>query len=290
MSLIGCLGLVWSGSFDPAGFEQAVEKTGDAEFDLIEIPLMDPFEFDVDSANEVLAGTDLAVTGSLGQSRDSDITSEDLDRVAAGEAKLLRALEVLSALGGRYLVGVLYGELRKYPEPVTPAARANGISALRNVADRARELDITVGLEVVNRYESNLLNTAKQALGYLEALDRANVRVHLDTYHMNIEEADMFRPVFDCGDRLGYVLIGESHRGYLGSGTVDFISFFHALAAIGFDGPIVFESFSTAVVHPDLSRMLAVWRDLWDDSDDLGGHANSFIRDAKRASETVVMQ
>lgn len=75
-----------------------------------------------------------------------------------------------------------------------------------------------------------------------------------------------------------YVHIGESHRGYLGSGTVDFDNFFKALGHIGYDGPIVFESFSTAVVDPKLSRMLAVWRNLWDDSDDLGAHANTFNR------------
>src|SRR5665648_69987 len=164
------------------------------------------------------------------------------------------------ALGGKYLVGVLYGELRKYSAPVTPTARANGIGALRTVADAAAELDIAMGLEVVNRYESNLLNTGRQALAYLDEVDRDNISVHLDTYHMNIEESDMVGPVLACGPRLGYVHIGESHRGYLGSGTVDFPSFFRALALVEFNGPVVFESFSTAVVHEDLSRMLAVWR------------------------------
>ena len=102
----------------------------------------------------------------------------------------------------------------------------------------------------------------------------------------NIEESDPFSPVLDAGDRLGYVHIGESHRGYLGSGTVDFHSFLRALNQIGYDGPITFESFSTAVVDETLSRSLAVWRNLWDDSDDLGAHARTFIRkhDARRGN------
>ena len=93
----------------------------------------------------------------------------------------------------------------------------------------------------------------------------------------------------DAGDRLKYVHIGESHRGYLGSGTVDFDAFFRGLARIGYDGPVVFESFSSAVVNADLSRTLGIWRNLWDDSDDLAAHANTFIRGQLRAVESIAL-
>ena len=72
--------------------------------------------------------------------------------------------------------------------------------------------------------------------------------------------------------------IGESHRGYLGSGTVAFDEFFGALKAQGYDGTITFESFSSQVVSPTLSNTLCIWRDLWDDSDDLVRHAREYIR------------
>jgi D-psicose/D-tagatose/L-ribulose 3-epimerase len=104
---------------------------------------------------------------------------------------------------------------------------------------------------------------------------------------MNIEETDMFSPVLDTADQLSYVHIGESHRGYLGTGSVDFDSFFRALARIGYDGPVVFESFSSAVVAPDLSRMLGIWRNLWSDSEELGAHANAFIRDKMTAMASM---
>jgi D-psicose/D-tagatose/L-ribulose 3-epimerase len=142
-------------------------------------------------------------------------------------------------------------------------------------------------LEVVNRYESNLLNTGRQALEYLKEVDRPDVSVHLDTYHMNIEESDLFQPILDAGDRLGYLHIGESHRGYLGTGSVDFGSAFRALDRINYDGPIVFESFSSAVVSPTLSNTLGIWRNLWSDGDDLAAHANRFIRDQLAAVQTI---
>jgi hypothetical protein len=74
---------------------------------------------------------------------------------------------------------------------------------------------VTLGLGVVNRYETNLLNNADQALAFIAEVDEPNVDVHLDTYHMNIEEDDMLGPVRRCGDKLVYVHVGESHRGYL---------------------------------------------------------------------------
>ena len=107
---------------------------------------------------------------------------------------------------------------------------------------------VTLGLEICNRYETNVVNTAHDCLRLADDIGADNVVIHLDTYHMNIEESDFATPVRDCGERLGYVHIGENHRGYLGSGHIDFASFFAALAEIDYRGAVTFESFSSAVV------------------------------------------
>ena len=287
MVTIGCHGLVWTGAFDEAGLAAAAERNRRAGFDLLEIPLLDPYAFDVAAARRVLAGGSLEVAASLGLPEHADISTAEPDKVRAGEELLIKALEVLSDLDSQHLCGVLYGMLKKYPEPATAAGRASSLEVLGRVADRADALGITLSLEVVNRYESNLFNTVAGALAFLDELGDPRIKLHVDTYHMNIEESDLFSPVLSAGDRLGYVHIGESHRGYLGSGTVDFDAFFRALDLIGYDGPIIFESFSTAVVDETLSRSLAVWRNLWNDSDDLGAHACTFIRNKIRAKETI---
>ncbi|WP_226531084.1 sugar phosphate isomerase/epimerase family protein [Microbacterium paraoxydans] len=284
---IGCHGLVWTGNFDAEGIRLAVRKTTQAGFDLIEFPLMDPFSFDVAVAKDALEEYDLAVSASLGLSEATDVTSSDPAIVAAGEALLLKAVDVLADLGGRHFCGVIYSAMKKYMEPVTAEGLARSQAAIGRVADHAAERGVSVSLEVVNRYETNVLNTARQALAYLDEVDRPNLGIHLDTYHMNIEESDMFAPVLDAAPALRYVHIGESHRGYLGTGTVDFDTFFKALGRIGYDGPIVFESFSSAVVAPDLSRMLGIWRNLWNDNVELGAHANAYIRDKLVAVESI---
>lgn len=284
---IGCHALVWTGEFDASGIRAAAERTRAAGFDLIEYPLMDPSAFGAAVAADAVAEHGLAVSASLGLGEATDVTSEDPAVVAAGEALLLRAVDVVAEMGGEHFCGVLYSAMKKYMQPATARGLENSRRAIARVADHAAERGIRVSLEVVNRYETNVLNTARQALAYLAEVDRPNLGIHLDTYHMNIEESDMFAPVLDAAPHLQYVHIGESHRGYLGTGSVDFDTFFKALGRIGYDGPIVFESFSSAVVAPDLSRMLGIWRNLWTDGDELGAHANAFIRDKLVAIDSL---
>lgn len=287
--LIGCHGLVFSGKFDREGVDLSARMAAEAGYNLLELPLLDPFSFDVDEAKKSLKPFDLSISSSMGHSLDSDISSEDPDAVKAGEEKLNKILEILHELESGYLAGVIYSALNKYMQPATQAGINNSMDVLRRVAHRAEGYGIKLGLEVVNRYETNIMNTAREGLAYLEKLDHPNVGLHLDTYHMNIEESDMFQPVLDSADKLVYVHIGESHRGYLGSGTVDFDNFFKALDRIGYSGPMTFESFSSAVVSPQLSSMLGIWRNLWDDSADLASQAYHFMVAKRRAADTIKM-
>lgn len=285
--MIGCHSLVWNGSLDPVSFAASARATSEAGFDLLEIPLMDPWSFDPGQASRALRDHGLAATASLGLTAGTDLSSEDASVVARGEETLNKCLELVHDLEADYLCGVLYSAMQKYDRPPTAAGRRNSASALHRLADRAGTLGIKLGLEVVNRYESNLLNTGRQALAFMDEIDHDNVFLHLDTYHMNIEEPDLLSPVLAAGARLGYVHIGESHRSYLGSGSADFGAFFRGLALVGYDGPVVFESFSSAVVDDNLSNTLGVWRNLWEDSADLGAHANAFIRGQLAAVSSI---
>jgi D-psicose/D-tagatose/L-ribulose 3-epimerase len=286
-SLIGCHALVFTGDFDTAGIESSVRRARHAGFDLIEFPLMEPTSFDSAAARRALDAEGLQVTASLGLPYEADVSSDDPEIVAAGRELLEVALDRTAEMGGRYLCGVLYGSMRKHTAPASAGGRASSAAVLRTLAERAATLGVRLSLEVVNRYESNLVNTGRQALEFLKEIERPEVSVHLDTYHMNIEESDLFQPILDAGDRLGYFHIGESHRGYLGTGSVDFGTAFRALDRIGYAGPIVFESFSSAVVSPTLSTTLGIWRNLWNDGDDLAAHANRFIRDQIAAVRTI---
>jgi D-psicose/D-tagatose/L-ribulose 3-epimerase len=286
-SMIGCHALVFTGEFDTRGIASSVQRARAAGFDLIEFPLMEPDTFDSAAARRSAEAEGLHTTASLGLPLEADISSDDPSIVAAGQRLLNVALDRTAEMGGSHMCGVLYGSMRKHMAPASATGRASSVDAIRSLAGRASSLGVRLSLEIVNRYETNLINTGRQALEYLKEVDRPDVSVHLDTYHMNIEESDLFQPILDVGDRLGYVHIGESHRGYLGTGSVDFGSAFRALDRISYDGPIVFESFSSAVVSPTLSNTLGIWRNLWSDGDDLAAHANRFIRDQVAAVQTI---
>lgn len=285
--LIGAHALVFSGSIDETGLRTAAEGARKAGFDLLEIPLMRPESFDATLARRILDDNGLQVSASLGLTAATDVSSDDPRAVEAGLALLTTCLDHVAEMGGTQLCGVIYSAMQKYMHPTSSAGREASQRAISALAVAAAERGITLSLEVVNRYETNVFNTARGGLAYLDELTTDDVTLHLDTYHMNIEESDLAQPVLDTGARLGYVHIGESHRGYLGTGTVDFGSFFRSLARIGYDGPVVFESFSSAVVSTELSNTLGVWRNLWDDSADLAAHANRFIRDQLHAIDTI---
>jgi D-psicose/D-tagatose/L-ribulose 3-epimerase len=249
---------------------------------------MNPDEIDVKAGCDALRDTGISITGSLGLSSSTDISSEDDAIVVKGEELLQKAVRVVAGLGGRHLCGVLYSALAKYSLPSTVKGRENSATVLRRLVDYADGFGVTISLEIVNRYETNLMNTAVEGLKFLDEIGRPNVKLHLDTYHMNIEESSLAEAVFATGGRLAYVHVGESNRGYLGSGNVDFASFLRALVSIGYAGPIVFESFSSAVVGASLSNQLGVWRNLWEDSEDLALHAHGYLTSALKSAQRAM--
>lgn len=275
---LGVHALVFTAGWSEPECRSAVEACAEAGFDLIEIPLLNPRSVDVSMTVQVLREFGRSATCSLGLSLETDISSEDPDAVRRGSALLLDAVAVARDVGATYLGGVIYSAMAKYTRGPTSAGRRNCVDTLRAVAARAAESGITVGLEAVNRYESNLINTGDAACALIDEIGASNVVLHLDSYHMNIEEGDLAAAIRRARHHLGYFHIGESNRGYLGTGTVEFQAIFNTLADIEYDGTITFESFSSAVISPEFAGALAVWRNLWTDGRDLAAHARSFIK------------
>ena len=276
MNKLGLHAFVWTAGWTPDDAARAIGRTAELGFDLIEASTMDFTLIDVAATRRELERSGLGITMSFGLDDARDISSGDPDRMRAGERHLLDSVAVARALGATHVCGILYSAFKKYAEPATEDGIAGSIDVIRRVASRAAESGITLGMEVVNRYETNVLNTAAQGVAFCRRVDAPNVKVHLDCYHMNIEEPDIAAAITDTGPMIGYFHTGDSHRGYLGSGSVDFPRVFRALIRSGYDGPITFESFSSAVVGQPLEGILGIWRRLWDDSEDLARHAKAF--------------
>ncbi len=287
MNPLGCHALVWAGSWNSEHRRRAIAGTAEAGFDFIEIPLRSPCDIDVTDTVRLLETHHLSASGGLALNFETNIADDDPEPAKRGEGLLNDAVSVARDLGAPRIAGVLHSALGKYDRPVSATGRSRCIEILARVAERARDAGVVLALEAVNRYENALVNTAAQALGLVAEIGAENVGIHLDTFHMNIEESDPAQAITLCGKHLFHVHVGECHRGYLGTGSVNFPAVFGALARMGYNGPLSLESFSSAVIDPGLSHRLAVWRDLWRDSADLAVHARRFVIDGLTEARTA---
>jgi len=290
MNKLGVHALVWEKGWSHEECANAIARSAEVGYDLIEIPALDPGSIDTAFTARELQKAGIGATSSMGLDADSDISANDRDKERRGEAKLLEAVGVIRDIGATHMCGILESAFQKYAVPTTAEGIKRSTEILARVAEKAAASGITMGLEVVNRYESNVLNTASQAVEMCKRIGASNVKVHLDVYHMNIEESDIGQAIIETGDYLGYFHTGDSHRGYMGSGSIDLAGVFRALVRANYQGPITFESFSSRVVGQPLEGILGIWRNLWEDSHDLASHALMYTKVQLKSAQEAQKQ
>ncbi|MEM1285879.1 MAG: sugar phosphate isomerase/epimerase family protein [Pseudomonadota bacterium] len=274
---LGIHALVWTGSWDEAELNRAFERSRAIGYELIELPRFDPSMIAVDTLRRMLDKHGLKCAITMGLAWDADISNPDAEIARRGEVMLENAVLAARDIGVELLGGILYSALGKYPKAPTTQGRQNAVDAIRRVAERAETAGVPMVLEVVNRYETNLLNTTDQGLQFLADVGHGWPKLHLDTYHMNIEESDIADAIRRAGDQLGYFHIGENNRAQLGSGNIDFAGTFSALRDIDYRGWVTFESFSSEVLDEGLSNDIAIWRNTWTDNLALSDHAYRYM-------------
>jgi D-psicose/D-tagatose/L-ribulose 3-epimerase len=290
MNKLGVHAFVWEKGWSHDECSRAVARTAEVGFDLIEVSVMDPKQVDVDFTRKQLEQHGLGATMSFGLDASTDISANDPEKTKRGQQRLEEYIYLCRDFGATHLCGILHSAFQKYAVPTTAEGVAGAVEVLRHTGEIAARSNIVLGLEVVNRYESNVLNTASQAVEMCKRIGLANVRAHLDVYHMNIEESDMAQAIVDTGEYLGYFHTGDSHRGYLGSGSIDLAGAFRAVVKSGYQGPITFESFSSRVVGQPLEGILGIWRNLWEDSVDLATHALQYTKAQLKAAQEAQKQ
>ena len=277
MRLLGIHSFVWTDGQTQDGLEMALEKSAAHGYRAIEFAYLRPERFDLDRLARKAQALNVEIGVTMGLPLAADVSSEDEAVVGKGRALLADAVRAVRDIGGTKLGGILYSAHTKYNTLPTRRGWANSAAAIGATGEIAQAAGVDLVLEVVNRFETNLLNTTAQGLAFLAETGSDHVRLHLDTFHMNIEEASPAAAIRLAGDKLGYFHIGESNRGYLGDGTIDFDAIFDALVEIDYRRDIVFESFSGAIVDQALSLACGIWRDTWTENEPLAAHAKAFI-------------
>jgi D-psicose/D-tagatose/L-ribulose 3-epimerase len=252
-----------------------IDRVKGLGLDFIEIPLMCLDTLDAVAVRDRLRAVQLDACTSTVLLGDTDISSDDAAIRAKGVEYLKACVRATHAIGARSFSGVIYAQHVK-PDARRPSEKTWEYAAacLREVADMAADLGVTLGLEPVNRYESHLINTCAQARRLMELIDRNNVRIHLDTYHMNIEEKDFYEATKLAGKDLIHYHLCENDRGIPGTGLVDWDGIFRALGELRYEGYAALESFVDCTDNMNTW----VWRQLAPDGDTLVRQGVAFIQ------------
>ncbi|MDQ4126867.1 MAG: sugar phosphate isomerase/epimerase [Actinomycetota bacterium] len=269
----GAHAFIWSGEWSREGAERAISGAHAAGLDFVEIPLLDPGAMDVEHTRALLDRNGLGCTCSLGLPKELHLPFDP----AGAKRYLDEVVELAAALRSPVLTGCLYTHLGTLTgKPPEPEELKTVAGVLKSTARRAADNGIELGIEAVNRYETYLINLASQASGLLDAIDEPNVFVHLDTYHMNIEEKSFYDPIVSLGPRMRYIHLSESDRGTPGTGNVHWDEVFRGLRDASYTGALVMESF--AAVNEAIIGATALWRDVVGDPDALVGDGLAFLR------------
>jgi D-psicose/D-tagatose/L-ribulose 3-epimerase len=264
---------IWTMRWTPDAAEAAVAEAIRHDFDFIEVALLDPPIVDAAHSRALFERSGISAVCSLGLP-ESHWPSRHPEK---GIEFLTMALEKTAAMGAKALTGVTYGGIgERTGSPPTERELDNVARCLAAAARHAKKLGIAFGIEPVNRYETHLINTGWQAAAMLDRIGAENIFIHLDTYHMNIEEKGVAMGILAAREHLAYIHLSESDRGTPGKGTCEWPEIFGALAAIGFKGGLAMESFIN--MPPELAWGLSVWRPVADSTDQVIREGLPFLR------------
>ena len=263
----GVHSLVFSDRWDGETAPAICRKAAEIGYDLIEVLMFDPAALDREATRRAIAETGLGLRLGMALGADADISSDDPETARRGEETVALALEIAAELGAPAVSGITYAAFNSYFVPQVDRQVDQVAASLAQLDERAGELGVRLGIEPVNRYESYMVNTLDQAAALIGKTSGKNMFVHMDTFHMNIEEPDITAAVGRNGGLLGYAHVADSHRGALGTGNFDLGAFFRALAAAGYAGDLTFEGFSSKVLGPEIVGGVRLWREAWTDSE-----------------------
>ncbi|WP_331371501.1 sugar phosphate isomerase/epimerase family protein [Sinorhizobium chiapasense] len=265
--------------WDLSRIEPQMDRLKELGIGLLEIPLLRPREIDTRRTRAFASHYGIELIPSLGLPRALDIVADPQD----GLDFLEPAFRVCAEVGSFGLAGVTYGSIGRTTGRAATTREIDGMCRfLERAARTARSRGLKLGIEPCNRYETHLINRGIDAARIIERIGADNLFIHLDTYHMHIEEESFAAGFEAAAPHLGYVHVSEANRGVPGRGMLNWQACMKAIADVGYDGPITLESMNH--VDHDIAGGLAIWRPVAEDPRDVIEVGLPFLRDAARAA------
>lgn len=276
---IGVNTWVWTSPFGTKDFG-LIPKIKSMGFDIIEVAVDDPSLIDATLLNKMAQEQGLSITicGAFGPTR--DISSDDPAIRRNGADYISECIRLAQAVGSTLVAGPVYaavGKTRLVSADQKARERAWCVENLRAVGKIASDAGVTIGIEPLNRFETDMINLVEQALALIHEIGHPAYKVHIDTFHCNIEEKSIPEAIRMAGSLLGHFHACENDRGTPGTGHIDWIGVRDALRDIGYDGPVVIESFTPGAV--EIAKAAAIWRPLAPSQDELARQGARFLRE-----------
>ncbi|WP_433357255.1 sugar phosphate isomerase/epimerase family protein [Micromonospora saelicesensis] len=280
MYAIGVNPWVWASPVDDKALAELIPRIAAFGFDAVELPIEQPGDWDPIRTRDLLAAHGLVAAGVCA------VTSPGRELVDAAPAVvestvayLMGCVASAAAVGAGCVGGPAYasvGRTWRMSAAARAACYADFRRALAPVAEQAGEVGVSIGVEALNRYETSVVNTIEQTVELIDGLP-PNVGIMIDTYHMNIEEADPYAALALAGRHIKHVQVSGTNRGAPGADHFDWPRFFTVLRDTGYQGAICIESFTAE--NEAIATAAAIWRPLAPSQDRLATDGLRYLRE-----------
>ncbi len=277
MNAIGVNAWVWASPQTDDVIARLAPQVKAMGFDLLELGVEQPGDWDPARTAEVLAANGLGASVCVAMGADRDLTDPEL--VAGTQEYLRYCVDAAATLGGQVVAGPIYtpvGKTWQMDAAERAATLDRLVAGLAPLVDYAGERGVRLAIEPLNRFETSLLNTAAQTMEVVDRVDSPALGVLLDTFHMNIEEKDPAAAIRLVGDKLFHFHACGADRGAPGADHIAWAPITAALRESGYDGALVIESFTPD--NQTIARAAAIWRPLAASQDALAEEGLAFLQ------------
>jgi D-psicose/D-tagatose/L-ribulose 3-epimerase len=276
---IGASTWLWTSPLTTQSAETLLPRIAQLGFAAVELPLEDPALVDAKRVAALARDHGLAVSvcGAFGPGR--DLTHADAKIRAATQDYITSCLDFAVEVGAPMFCGPLYAEVgkrRQLPEAARRAEWQLAAAGIRTACEAAAARGLRIAIEPLNRFETDLVHTAADAVRLARDVAHPAAGVMLDTFHMTIEEDNLEQAVLTAGAHLLHVQVSENQRGIPGTGLTDWAALARGLRTVGYQGLVVIESFTPD--NRDLAGAVCIWNRRAPDQDTFAREGLRFLR------------
>lgn len=270
---------LFTSPFQTSSIAELFPKISAMGFDVVEIAVEDPSLIDGQAVKQALVKYELkaVVCGAFGPTR--DLTNEDPGIHEICFKYIAHCLDLCVLWDTKFFAGPMYsavGKARMLPSEQRKKEWNLAVRNLRKVCEMAAERGLEIAIEPLNRFESDLVNTASDAVKMVDEINHPAAKIILDGFHMNIEEANIEEAIKLAGDKLIHVQVAENYRGTPGTGQTNWAAYRRGLEAINYTGTVSIESFTPD--NKELMEAVCIWRPLAQSQEKFASEGLAFLK------------